>query len=471
MVHARAQSADHDESRRLSSIGCIRSEPTVRDATASAAASDTTSVDVFVDTMVQAKTITPLRMAYLSSRHPTLSMIFVVREIAGLEALGFDIEIASINDSDRPIEKLTAVEAEQSKRTYYVIAHGVLGALAAHGSALLRRPARYLRGWGQAMKLAGFDLRAIAMHAAYLTEALMVGRWMQRRALKHLHVHLGSQPATVGLLVKHVFDIGFSITVHGADEFYDAFRQHLPEKVAGADFIVCISHFARSQLMFVSHGTHWHKLTVSRLGIDVSHFAPLEYKRKRSDEPFHILCVGRLAAAKGQQLLIDAVGRLKAMGRPVTLDLVGAGVNADLLKEQVRKKGLQDTVVLSGPVNQDRILEHYKRADCFAIPSFAEGIPVVLMEAMSMQIPCVTSNITGIPELITTERTGLLTPASDVDALVAQIDRLIMDPALAKRLGEAARVKVLSDYDLDEAARSLALIFSEHVEPSPAAPA
>jgi colanic acid/amylovoran biosynthesis glycosyltransferase len=411
--------------------------------------------------------VEPRRMAYLSATHPMLSMTFIVREIDGLEKLGFDIEIASVNNADRPLEKLTAVEARQAAKTYYILGHGVKGALAAHAWTLLKRPAAYLRGWRRAAKLAGPDLGSLFKHAAYLTEALMLGRWMHDRKLEHVHVHLGSQPATVGLLAKYVFGVGLSITVHGADEFYDSIRQHLAEKVADADFIVCISQFARSQLMFVSYLEHWHRLLVCRLGIDVSHFAPIPYKRTRADEPFEILCVGRLSPAKGQKLLILAVERLHRMGRPVRLNVVGAGVYMDPLKEQVKASGLDDVVTMTGPVNQDHILEHYKRADCFALPSFAEGIPVVLMEAMSMQIPCVTTYITGIPELITSGETGLLAPPSDVDELVRQLDCLIQDPALAKRLGEAGRKKVLEDYHLEGNVEMLATIFTQRVKDSP----
>jgi glycosyltransferase involved in cell wall biosynthesis len=407
------------------------------------------------------------RMAYLSAQHPMLSMIFIVREIAELERLGFDIEIASVNASDRPASELTAVEAQQAARTYYIKSHGLRGALAAHAWALLRHPWRYLDAWRYTMWLARGGLRAKSMHAFYLTEALMLGRWMAQRQLRHVHVHLGAQSATVGLLAKRVFDIGLSITVHGADEFYDAFNQHLPEKVAAADFIVCISHFARSQLMFVSDPAHWPRLVVCRLGIDVTRFAPRPYARTRADQPFHIVCVGRLSPAKGQQVLIEAVARLRSMGRPVTLDIVGGGPLAPVLEQTIARLNLGSVVTMSGPVNQDRIREHYARADCFALASFAEGIPVVLMEAMSMQIPCVTTHITGIPELIDHEVCGLLARPSDPQSLADQIDRLILDPALARRLGEAARTSVTERYDLQANVAALAAIFAQRVLDSP----
>jgi colanic acid/amylovoran biosynthesis glycosyltransferase len=198
---------------------------------------------------------------------------------------------------------------------------------------------------------------------------------------------------------------------------------------------------------------------------------PRPVRRTRSEDPFHILCVGRLSPAKGQALLIEAVVRLRERGRAVSLDIVGGGVNEAALKSQVEELGVADVVVFSGPVNQDRIKEHYGRADCFAMASFAEGIPVVLMEAMSMEIPCVTSQITGIPELISHGRTGLLAPPSNVDALVEQIDRLIADPALGPVLGRAARLQVQQHFDLQTNAARLADIFVARVQDSPLTPA
>lgn len=407
------------------------------------------------------------RMAYLSAQHPKLSMTFITREIDELQRMGFEIEIASVNDAELPPEKMTAVENAQATKTHYIKRLGVLGALKAHAWTLLNHPAGYLRGWKRSLAFGGLDVIAQLKHAAYLTEALMAGQWMAQRQIKHVHVHLGSQPATVGLFTKVVFGTGLSITVHGADEFYDSVNQHLAEKVAAADFIVCISNFARSQLMFCSEHEHWHKLVVCRLGIDLTRFAAKPYTRVRADENFHILCVGRLSAAKGQHLLVEAVSRLKAMGRPVTLDVVGAGPNAASLATLVQRLNASDFVTLSGPITQDHIHKHYLRADCFSMPSFAEGIPVVLMESMSMQIPCVTTYITGIPELINSGETSLLVPPSDVDALVGALDRLIQDPALAKRLGEAARVKVQADYDLPMNVGKLAAIFAQRVQDSP----
>jgi glycosyltransferase involved in cell wall biosynthesis len=403
----------------------------------------------------------PVRMAYLLSQYPMLSMIFVIREVVQLRRLGFEIDVASINAADRGREAMTETEAAEAARTWYVIPQGVRGALAAHARSIFERPAGYGRGLLMVLRLGRADLRRLLMNFIYFTEALMVGAWMRRSGHRHLHVHLAQQAATVGIFVKQVFGCGLSMTVHGPDEFYDARGQYLEEKVAAADFVCCISFFARSQLMKQSPHAHWSKLVVSRLGVDPEQFSP---RRSASgDGVFEILCVGRLVPAKGQHLLVEAFGILKQSGRSARLRIVGDGIDRASLESLAAQLGIGSSVVFEGAVNQDRIRSLYERADCFCLPSFAEGIPVVLMEAMAMEIPCVTTRITGIPELIRSGVEGLLVAPSDVDGLVQALSSLLDDPDLGRRLGRAGRSRVVSDYDLGANVDALAVIFRQRV--------
>jgi colanic acid/amylovoran biosynthesis glycosyltransferase len=398
-------------------------------------------------------------MAYLVSQYPTLSMIFVIREVLQLRERGFRIDVASINDPDRAAEAMAAMERAEVDRTFYVLRQGVRGALWAHLKTLCLHPMGYWRGWSQVFSLGKVDARRLFMSLAYFTEALLVGHWMVRSGQQHLHVHLGSQAATVGLFTRTVFGVRFSMTVHGPDEFYDAQGQYLAEKIAAADFIVCISHFARSQLMKLSPYEHWHKLHVSRLGVDPSVFSPV-WQPHQAGRPFEVLCVGRLTPAKGQHLLIEAISRLRAQGRNVVLRLVGGGTDEASLRRQAAALNLGESVVFQGPVNQDNIRTFYGKADCFSIPSFAEGIPVVLMEAMSMGIPCVTTHVNGIPELIQNAETGLLVAPSDVDGLAKAIARLMDEPQLALKISVAGREQVTTRYHIGSNADHLAALFS-----------
>lgn len=407
-------------------------------------------------------------IAYLVSRYPTLSMIFVLREVVLLRALGFRIETASINPPDRPPERLTPQESEEAKRTYCIKRHGISGALAAHLKTLVQNPAGYLRGLALVFSLGRLDLARLFLDFMYFSEALMVGQWMRRNRQSHLHVHLASQAASVGLFVCRIFRFGYSITVHGPDEFYDAKGLYLAHKIAAADFIVCISSYARSQLMYLSPYEHWNKFHVCRLGIDPHLFSPPErpaHLSSTSDGVFEILCVGRLTPAKGQHLLIDALSRLVAQGRNVRLRLAGNGPDEPSLRAQTQRLNLTDRVIFEGAVNQDRIRSVYAQADLFCLPSFAEGLPVVLMEALSMRIPCVTTTITGNPELITNGIEGILVPPSDLDALVVALETLIENDGLRSYMTQNGRKRVLDQFDLRTNVEKLAAIFAEHINP------
>jgi colanic acid/amylovoran biosynthesis glycosyltransferase len=405
-------------------------------------------------------------IGYLVSRYPILSMIFVLREVVALRALGFRIETASINPPDRPAAELAAAEREEAARTYCVKCHGVAGAAAAHLRTIFGNFGGYCSGLAMAFRLAGLDLARLFLNFAYFTEALMVGQWMRRNRLSHLHVHLGSQAASVGLFTRRVFGVGYSLTVHGPDEFFDAEGQYLAQKITAAEFIVSISDFTRSQLMRLSPPPAWGKFEVVRLGVDPAAFSPVP----RSDEKdagraFEILCVGRLTPAKGQHVLIEAVAKLLSEGRRVRLRVVGNGSDEASLRAHAAQLAPADAVLFEGAVNQDRIRDFYATADVFALASFAEGLPVVLMEAMAMGIPCVSTFIAGIPELIRNGEDGLLVPASDVEALAQALTRLMDERELRQRLAASGRQRVLEHYDLARNVEELAAVFGARIPP------
>lgn len=386
------------------------------------------------------------RIAYLVSQYPAYSHTFILREVQQLRQLGVGISVASINLPDRPLDKLTDVERGEAEQTFYVKSQGAVKALTALCKVLVANPAGLFRGLKHAVKLGGWDIKRSLYHAFYLVEALLVGHWMRSQNLIHLHVHFATPAASVGMLVKTVFGTSFSFTVHGPDEFYDAAGYNLPEKILAADFIFCISHYARSQVMKLSPVQAWSKLDVCRLGVDPQRFIPAA--RTQANECCNLLCVGRLTPAKGQAILLEAVAQLKQQALPVTLTLVGMGPDAQSLKDYAEQLGISEQVKFTGAVDQDHILDFYKAADMFVLPSFAEGLPVVLMEAMAMEIPCITTAITGIPELIQNGEDGLLVPASDSAGLAEAIIKLASDESLRRQLGQAGRRKVLSDYDL-----------------------
>jgi len=401
-------------------------------------------------------------IAYLVSRYPFISHTFILREVMALRALGFNIEVASINEPDRLGGALTEEERSEAARTYYVKGQSLARIVLAHLLLLSASPIAYGRGLWFALRLGGLDLRALTYHLFYFVEAVLVGRWMKQRGLRHLHVHFATPAATVALIVTQLYPVTMSITIHGPDEFYDVSGYRLREKIAGARFLCAIGSFARSQLMKLSPPGSWDKFEVIPVGVDPVRFAP------RPDPgvaaPFEILCLGRLVPAKGQHVLLAATALLKAEGRRILVRFVGDGPDRPALEQDARRRGLEDCVRFEGSVNQDRIREFYSRSGVFVLPSFAEGIPVVLMEAMSMEIPCVTTFVNGIPELIRDGCDGLLVPPSDEIALAAAITRLIDDGTLRKRLGESARRRVVERHNLARNAERLADVFRRRLE-------
>lgn len=393
-------------------------------------------------------------LAYLVSRYPAVSHTFILREVQGLRALGLRVEVASINRPDRTPQQMPGDEREEDAATYGIKRHGAAGALLALGWAAATRPLALARTLREALRFGRGLRRLYALF--YAVEAAMVARWMEQRGLRHLHVHFGNEAAAVGTLVKTLAGVGLSLTIHGPDEFDDVPGQQLRRKVEAADRVVCISQFARSQLMRLSAPAHWAKLQLCRLGVDPQRFVPAAEPRPAG--PVRLLSVGRLTPAKGQLLLVQACAELRRAGLPFHLTIVGDGPDRARLEEAVQHNELQSRVRFTGSLNQAQVREELARADVFVLPSLAEGIPVVLMEAMASGVPCVSCPVNGIPELIEHDRNSLLATPGDVPSLALQLRRLIEDAALRQRLAEAGRVQVEQHFHLGRNVAALAEI-------------
>jgi colanic acid/amylovoran biosynthesis glycosyltransferase len=390
------------------------------------------------------------------SQYPAVNHTFILREIRGLRSLGMDVRVASVLAPDRDVAGMSPEEREEAASTFYIRPKGVAGALLAIGRALLSRPQPFFAGLTLAIRSSRWNLLTVVRHFRFFSEALMTGFWMRELEIDHLHSHFAS---TSGLFAQAIFPIRFSATIHGPGEFDDPIGFLLPEKTRAAQLVVAISSYGKSQLMRFSSYSDWPKLTVVRLGVDTAEFAPVP-SDDRGAAPFEVICVGRLAPVKAQHVLLEACADLIRRGRPLLLRLVGGGPDRKELEGLAESLGIAASVVFHGALSHDRVLELYRSADVFALASFAEGIPVVLMEAMALAIPCVATAITGIPELIENGVHGLLVPPSDAVALSDSIERLMDDQALGQRLAQAAREKILREYDLRRNIEALAEAFA-----------
>ena len=396
------------------------------------------------------------RIAYIVSKYPALNHAFMVREIRALREGGLQIEVASISEPDRHVSALTEEEKSEAAAAFYVKAQPIGQIFRAHASTFFSRPGSYCRGVLEALRLAKFHPRETLFHLFYFAEAVVVGDWMRRKELRHAHVHYAT---TVALIASKTFPVSISATLHGPDEFSNPAATHLKEKIEACTFVIAISDFARSQMMLHSDHSQWHKFHVVRLGVDASTLQRLE--PRPDPQPFRLLCAARLAPVKGQHLLLDAIKLLVRRGRNVVLHLAGDGPDRASLKEQTRQLGIEDRVIFEGFVNQDRMQRLYSQVDAVVLASFAEGLPVVLMESMSLGIPCISTWVNGVPELIRDGIDGLTVPPSDAGALADAIEKLSLDPALRSRISVAARARAKEVVDLTRNVSRQREIFNE----------
>lgn len=394
----------------------------------------------------------PIRMAYLLSQYPAVNHVFMLREVCFLRQLGFQIHVASIRNADRERSAMTAAEQQEARSTYYVKSSGLLRLARAHLATLISRPGAYIGGLAAALR--NHSLYGVF----YFTEAVAVGHWMKHQGLTHVHTHYVS---TVGFLVKRIFPVTLSITFHGSAEFLNPAAFRLAEKVQASLFCCAISRYGISQLMYACGYREWSKLELTTLGVDPDRFAPRPFRLRPA--PFQIVCVGQLAPVKGLHLLVAAIADLVKQGRPVRLRMVGDGSERNALRSDVEERRLSDCISFEGTVNQDKLLELYRESDVLAMSSFAEGIPVVMMEAMSMEIPCVAPWVNGIPEIVTHEADGLLVPPGDAQALARAIATLMDNPELRRTLGKNARQKILEKFNLRRNTEHLAEVFRQRL--------
>ena len=398
------------------------------------------------------------RLAYLVSQYPTIAHTFLLREIRGLRARGFDLLVISVRAADRPPEQLTGEEREEYSRTRVIQTAGWLRIGAIQARVFLTRPLACLHGLASAVRMAGWDPRKLAAHLAYLAEAIVAGHWICQQGHRHVHSHFTS---TVALLAARVFHLRLSLTLHGSDEFIDPEGFHIAEKVAASSLVCAISHYGQSQIMRFSDPRDWDKIAVLPLGVDPDRYSPRPFR----PDPgiFEIVSVGRLVPVKGIPVLLAAVEQLAGQGRRLRLRLAGGGPQHDSLAAEIERRGLASQVHLMGSLNNEAIVALYRETDIFALASFAEGVPVVLMEAMAMEIACVATRITGIPELIRDGVDGLLVTPSDSSEMAEALSRLMDDRDLRHRMGKQARLRVRERYDLTRNTAAQAEAFQRYL--------
>ena len=402
----------------------------------------------------------PPRVAYLVSRFPKLTETFVLYEMIALEAMGAAVEFYPLLRERQPVAH---PEAERWTRRARFRPFVSLPILRAHLHYLRRRPRRYLGALREALLgtwgSANFFLGAVA----YFPKAVRFAFEMERAGVRHVHAHFCSHPALVALIVHRLTGIPFSFTAHGSDLHVE--RRMLDTKVAAAAFAVTISEFNKWVMLGECGPGAEAKIRVIHCGVDVEAFAARPARRPAAG-PLRIVCVGSFEEVKGHCHLIDACALLRDRGVDFVCDLAGEGPLRREMEARIARLGLGDRVRVLGGRPRPEVIRLFGEADVAVLASQPtregkrEGIPVVLMEAMASGLPVVSTELSGIPELVRDGETGLLVPPADAGALADALHRLAGDAGLRRRMGDAGRERVTRDFNLRTSAAALFELFA-----------
>jgi len=401
-----------------------------------------------------------LAIAYVVSQYPAISHVFIQREVRALRALGLRIETFTI----RRGEGHSLIDREERRRTTSILPATMTKLGRAHIQAALRSPVAYVATLSFAVSRGSCNPRRTLWQMFYFAEAIILWAHCERRRIRHVHAHFANAGADVARLTatfgrRSGESWTWSFTMHGSAEFLDMRRFGLASKVKDASFVVCISDYCKSQLMWLTDPSGWWRLSVIHCGVEPSVPVQETHDRPISGRPLRVLTIGRLIPLKGQAVLIDAGRVLRTRGVDVDIRVIGGGPFLPVLFDRARLSGMEHSTHFLGAIGQDGMEEHFQWADVFCLPSMMEGLPVVLMEAMVRGVPVVATAITGVLELVTDNRDGLLVRPGRADLLADALERLAADTTMRERLSRDGRARVVNDFNLSTSATQLKRLF------------
>lgn len=398
-------------------------------------------------------------IAYLTNQYPKVSHSFIRREILALEAAGVPVARFSIRSCEG--ELVDAVDLAEVKKTTVILQQGVGQFLGSTLACLGANPIAFLQTGGLALRLGYRSDAGWLKHVAYFIEACTLHQNLKRLGIRHIHTHFGTNPATVALLCSQLGDITYSFTVHGPEEFDKPGGIALAEKINHAQWVFGISSFTRSQLYRWCDLADWPKIQVVRCGLD-DQFLTAEITPPPATP--QLVCVGRLCEQKGQLLLIEAAKQLADQGYAFRLVLVGDGPMRGQVEALIEQYQLQERVTITGWASSQEVSQYIQDSRALVLPSFAEGLPVVIMEALALGRPVISTYVAGIPELVEPGRCGWLVPSGSVSHLVEAIAAaLTASPETLAAMGQYGATKARTEHNSHAIAAQIAGLLQPQV--------
>lgn len=403
----------------------------------------------------------PLAIAYLTSVYARAGDTFIRGEVKQLRRRGARVHTFSIRRADEGENVSEEVRQEQAT-TDYILERGWGRLIGRFLTTAFTNPTRMLSAVKLAWQTCPPGLKATLWQLAYLIEASYLARRVRQMKIEHIHNHIPANSATVCMLASRLAGIPYSMTVHGPHIFYEPIRWALATKVKESAFTVCISSFCKSQCMIFTPPGEWEKLKVVRCGLDETF---LSSPSATIPSVPCLVCVGRLCPEKGQLMLVEAAAQLRAEGLKLEVALIGDGPLRPAIQRLICRHALEDTVKMAGWKGSAQVRDEILRSRALVLPSLSEGLPVVIMEAMALGRPVISTCIAGIPELVEHTANGYLVPAGCLKSLVEAMRQVLTSaPEPLEQMGREGAKRVAAHHNATTEAGKLEALFRQSVD-------
>lgn len=408
-----------------------------------------------------------MKVLYLINQYPKISHTFIRREIEALEKQG--VEVVRVTSTNNPDELVDQDDINELPKTRLLVKGQAVALVKALLTTALKHPIYFSKALKQTLSMARKANFRIIHHAAYLAEACLLLKMCQEENIEHIHAHFGTNPAAIAMLTRLLGGPSYSFTVHGPEDFDHPAELSMSDKIHHAAFVVAITSFCKSQLFRWCEFPHWKKIEIVHCGVDekmLEHPHPQLHlcDSSQHDNTFKFINIGRLSEQKGQMLLLEAMNIVHKKGIKAELHVIGDGPFRPQLEAYIKQQGLGDVVKLVGAKSGTEVRDALDQADVMVLPSFAEGLPVVIMEALARKKPVLSTLIAGIPELIN-HQCGWLVPAGDENSLASKmILSTTIDLDALKQMGEMGYIAVSQRHNIDTEAAKLKGYFELYAE-------
>lgn len=404
-----------------------------------------------------------MNIAYLVSQYPKVSHSFIRREILAVEAQSHSVLRISVRPPALPL--VDPDDVSEAEKTYAILSGGPVAVmvrlLLATTRMVIAQPMRFWTGLRSAWRLGRRSDRGLLRNFAYLAEACVVLKLTRKHRIEHVHAHFGTNSAAVAMLCRQIGGPTYSFTVHGPDEFDKPTILGFASKARHASFIAAITSYCRSQLYRWIDAKDWAKVRVVRCGLDKKF---LQSPIQPATDARRLICVGRLSAQKGQLLLLEAAAIVRRQIGDFELVFAGDGEMRPQIEQRIASLELGPLVRITGWISSTQVRDELLASRALVLPSFAEGLPVVIMESLALGRPVITTFIAGIPELVENHKNGWLVPAGDVELLAKSMQAALeCDTSTLDAMGANGRTQVCAFHDVNREATRLL----EHISSKP----